>query len=230
MKGDSPLSRNGTRPMLIRIVAPCALLMLGTFAMAAPKSGGARTITRNYDVQLGFIGYTGLAESQDCRAMVDLQGYDSLAGTVSGIESQGQSDEEVVYRGTLTRRTRVDYCLALGGDQPTWCVAKLTGAARMNVELTVYGEADRGAWLKATPGPSPLDSVAVRGNCARADMDSIRVDYPSGESGGTPDGQPIAEVSPPRFFVAGIPRLRVGYFPPDSIQGGWGLRVVRASP
>lgn len=224
------LSRNGTRPMLTRVVTPCALLMLGTLAMTAPKSGAARTITRKYDVQLAFTGYTGLAESQDCRALVDLQGYDSLAGTVAGIESPGQSDEDVVYRGTLTRRTRVDYCLAVGGDQPKWCVAKLTGAARMSVELTVYGEADRGAYLKAMPGPGPLDSVAVRGGCAPADMDSIRVDYPSGESGGTPDGQPIAETSPPRFYVSGAARLRVGYFPPDSVQGGWGLRVVRAVP
>ena len=226
----SSLQRLGTRPMPTGTVAACALLILGTLAMAAPKSGEARTVTRKYDVQLAFTGYTGLAESQDCRALVDMQGYDSLAGTVSGVESQGPSDEEVVYRGTLTRRTRVDYCLALGGDQPTWCVAKLTGAARMNVELTVYGEADRGAWLKAVPGTSPLDSVTVRGNCARADMDSIRVDYPSGESGGTPDGQPIAEVNPPRFVVSGIPRLRVGYFPPDSVEGGWGLRVVRVIP
>lgn len=230
MTGDSPLSRTDTRSMLPRIVTPCALLLLGTLAMTAPNSGAARTITRKYDIQLAYTGYTGLAESQDCRAMVDLQGYDSLAGTVTGIESPGPSDEEVVYRGTLTRRTSMDYCLAIGGDQPKWCVARLTGAARMNVELTVYGEADRGAWLKAMPGTNPLDSVTVRGNCAPADMDTIRVDYPSGESGGTPDGQPIAEVNPPRFFVGGIPRLRIGYFPPDSVEGGWGLRVVRATP
>lgn len=210
------------------------LLAILLAAMAAARgasySAPHQAITRKYDIQLAFTGYTGLAESQDCRALVDLQGYDSLAGTISGIESPGPSDEEVVYQGTLTRRTRVDYCLAVGGDQPTWCVAKLTGAARMNVELTVYGEADRGAYLKAVPGTSPLDSVSVRGNCAPADMDSIRVDYPSGESGGTPDGQPIAELNPPRFVVSGIPRLRVGYFPPDSVEGGWGLRVVRATP
>ena len=205
-------------------------VLLGTMAASRGAPHSPQAITRKYDVQLAFTGYTGLAESQDCRALVDLQGYDSLAGTVSGIESAGPSDEEVVYRGTLTRRTRVDYCLAVGGDQPRWCVAKLTGAARMNVELTVYGEADRGAYLKAMPGTNPLDSVSVRGNCAPADMDSIRVDYPSGESGGTPDGQPIAEVNPPRFFVSGIPRLRVGYFPPDSVEGGWSLRVVRAIP
>lgn len=214
-----------TRPTLLAV-----LLAAMTASWEALRPAPHQTITRRYDVQLAFTGYTGLAESQDCRALADLQGYDSLAGTVSGIETQGPSDEEVVYRGTLTRRTRVDYCLALGGDQPTWCVAKLTGSARMNVELTVYGEADRGAYLKAIPGTSPLDSVAVRGNCARADMDSIRADYPSGESGGTPDGQPIAESSPPRFYLSGVPRLRVWYFPPDSVQGGWGLRVVRMVP
>jgi hypothetical protein len=207
-------------------------LLLAAAGRSTSTTGAAapQGITRKYDVQLAFTGYTGLAESQDCRALVDLQGYDSLAGSVSGIESQGPSDEEVVYRGALIRRTRLDYCLTLGRDQLTWCVAKLTGSARMDVELTVYGEADRGAYLKARPSVSPLDSVGVRGNCSPAEMDSIRVDYPSGESGGTPDGQPIAEVSPPRFVVGGVPRLRVGYFPPDSVQGGWGLRVVRAIP
>src|SRR5687768_17650721 len=103
-------------------------VLLATMATSrgAPHSALPQAITRKYDVQLAFTGYTGLAESQDCRALVDLQGYDSLAGTVTGIESQGAADEEVVYRGAVTRRTRVDYCVAVGGDQARWGVAELT--------------------------------------------------------------------------------------------------------
>jgi len=226
--------------MLTPPVVPCGLLLLAALAVelrhpvpGAPyRATGPASSSRasRYEVQLGYVGYTGLAESADCRALVDLQGYDSLVGTLSGVETPNQPDEDVVYTGTLRRKTRIDYCEATPGDQPTWCVAKLTGAARMDVELTVYGDDGRGAWLKATPAKAPVDSSRVVGNCARADMDSIRADYPSGESAGTPDGQPIAETSPPRFYVNRVPRLRVGYFPPDSLEGGWGLRVVRATP
>lgn len=229
--------------MLTPPVVPCSLLLLAALAMGlrhpAPGASDRATgpasssMAARYDVQLAYVGYTGLATSQDCRALVDLQGYDSLVGTISGIETPNQPDEDVVYTGTLRRRTRLDYCEtrpAPTSDQLAWCVAKLIGAARMDVEVTVYGEADRGAWIKAVPAKNPLDSATVAGNCLQADMDSIRVDYPSGESAGSPDGQPIAETSPPRFYVGGVPRLRVGYFPPDAVEGGWGLRVVRATP
>lgn len=210
--------------MSTRILIPAALLLM----LAAAKSGRP---PGSYEVRLAFTGYTGLAESRDCRLMVDTLGYDSLVGTVTGVETN-EPDEDMVYTGTLKRKTKIDYCLAKPApttDQLAWCVAKLTGSASMRVELTVYGEADRGAWLKAQPVGAP-DSAQVRGNCTRADMDSVRADYPSGESAGTPDGQAIDELTPPRFFVNSLARLRAGYFPPDPVQGGWGLRVVRATP
>lgn len=223
-----------------RLAVP--VLLLAAAALLAPSAPAgirpardretADTIRRTYDIQLAFTGYTGLAESQDCEALASQQGYDSLVGTVTGVESSGRSDEDVVYYGRLRRVVKLDYCLATGGDQPTWCVATLTGAARTQVELTVYGEADRGAWLKAQPDslrPRP-DSVRVSGTCPQAEKNTIQADFPSGESGGTPDGQPIAETNPPRFFLNGIPRLRIGYHPPDAAEGGWGLRVVRATP
>jgi hypothetical protein len=223
-----------------RLAVP--VLLLAAAALLAPSAPGmirpdrdretADTIRRTYDIQLAFTGYTGLAESQDCEALASQQGYDSLVGTVVGIESTGRSDEDVVYTGRLRRVVKLDYCLTTGGDQAKWCVVSLTGAARTQVELTVYGEADRGAWLKAQPDslrPRP-DSARVSGTCPQAEKNTIQADFPSGESGGSPDGQPIAETNPPRFFVNGIPRLRVGHFPPDAAEGGWGLRVVRASP
>lgn len=205
------------------LVAPTAFLFL---------AAAGRSITRSYDVHLVFTGYTGLAESQDCDARANAQGYDSLIGTVTGTETN-EPDEDVVYTGTLRRRTMIDYCQTLparGSDQLGWCVATLTATAPMEVELTVYGEAGRGAWINAKPTQPRADTSRVAGNCLQPDMDSIRVDYPSGESAGSPDGQPLDESTPPRFIVNRIPRLRIGYFPPDMVQRGWGLRVLRATP
>jgi hypothetical protein len=221
-------------PLVLGLLLSGAAAGPSTHALGSPAVMPERadTITRTYDIQLAFTGYTGLAESQDCEALASQQGYDSLVGTVTGVESPGRSDEDVVYTGRLRRVVKLDYCLTTGGDQAKWCVVSLAGAARTQVELTVYGEADRGAWLKAQPDslrPRP-DSVRVSGTCPQAEQNTIQADFPSGESGGSPDGQPIAETNPPRFFVNGIPRLRVGYFPPDAAEGGWGLRVVRASP
>jgi len=193
---------------------------------------GIGIIARTYDVRLAFVGYTGLAESPDCSAMVDTLGYDSLTGTLTGIENPVEPDENVAYTGTLGRATRIDYCQtrpAPTSDQVALCQAKLTGAAAMAVELTVFGEDGKGAWLKATPAKAP-DSVTVQGNCLQADMDSIKVDYPTGESAGSPDGQPIAEPDTLKFAMQGVRRLRLGYFPPDRPITAWGLRVLRVTP
>ncbi|HEY9383509.1 MAG TPA: hypothetical protein VIP80_08320 [Gemmatimonadales bacterium] len=209
-------------------------LVLGSFvvAAAAPARWSAPGAPMKYEVQLAYTGYTGLAESSDCRAMVDTAGYDSLTGTLTGIENPAEPDEDVVYTGTLGRVTRIDYCQTRPGrssDQVVWCKAKLTGAASMNVELTVYGEDGNGGWLKAKPARAP-DSVKVQGSCLQADMDSIKADYPNGESAGSPDGQPIAEPVALKLVLQGIRRLRQGYFPPDPPRTAWGLRVVRVVP
>jgi hypothetical protein len=227
------------------LLIPLAVLLLASATARAPSPrrspgrlpfpGSLDTITRRYDVQLAYIGYTGLAESQDCALKVDAKGYDSLVGTLKGIENAGEPDEDVVYTGTLRRLTKIDYCQSRGrrspsDDETVLCVATLTAAARMEVELTVYGEDGNGAWLKAEPAKTPPDSVKVKGTCEPADMDSIRVDYPKGESAGSPDGQPIAEPDTLKFALKGIRRLRAGYFaatPPETV---WGLRVTKVVP
>src|SRR5258708_35463509 len=79
--------------------------LTGLVGFAATHAG-----PRSYEVQLGFIGYTGLTDSEDCAARVNKQGYDSLVGTVKGVEPDGKSDEEVLYQGVLRRSTRIDNC------------------------------------------------------------------------------------------------------------------------
>lgn len=219
-------------PRIAAIAVLVALLLAaaGGASRPMPREPGfaaqGDTVTRKYEVRLAFTGYTGLAESEDCRALVDLQGYDSLVGVVAGIEG-GDPGDGVMYTGRLRRVTRMDYCLARGGDEAKWCVVRLTGAARMLVQIEVYGEEGRGAWLKADPDTVPAESIRAEGDCDPADTDEVRAGYPGGSSGGTPDGQPIAEPDPALLFVNGVPRLRPGYLPADEAQGGWALRVVR---
>jgi hypothetical protein len=219
------------------LVTPAACLFLAAAATRTDVRSGravfARdTITRTYDVQLAYVGYTGLAQSPDCKRLTDAQGYDSLIGTVTGIETPDEPGEDVVYTGTLRRKTKIDYCqvMTATASAEAWCVVKLTGAARMDVEVTVYGEAGQGAYIKAEPTVPRADSATVVGSCSQADKDEIETDYPSGGSAGSPDGQAVAESRPARFIVNRIARLRPGYLPPDTLPRGWGLRVVRATP
>jgi len=214
----------------LKLILPVGCLLV---VAAVRVTGGLRS----YDVQLGMMGYTGESGGggEDCEARVNKQGYDSLIGTVKGVEPDSKSDEEALYQGVLRRVTRIDYCQtkpkAPGHpDELVWCVARLTGEAQMTVEIRVDGEEGRGAYVHSKPVSGSVKGLKVEGDCAPADQDQIRKDYPSGESGGAPDGQAIPESDPPKFFVAGIARLRVGYFPTEKDHPSWSLRVVRAVP
>jgi hypothetical protein len=192
---------------------------------------GRRPAPVRYDVQLAFTGYTGLARAEDCDRLVDRRGYDSLVGTVSGIEPTAP-DDDAEYIGTLRRITHLDLCQTTGrrsanDDEQVWCKATLTGAGRMIARLTVASDEGRGARLQAEPIEAAPDSAKVEGSCDRPSMDEIKRQYPAGEVGGAPDGQDIPESRPPRFVINGLARLRVGYFPADTAQDGWSLRVVR---
>jgi hypothetical protein len=198
---------------------------------AAAQAGASSVPRSEYQIELRFTGYSGLATSLDCDAMANLAGYDVLTGTVTGIETS-QPDEDVKYSGTLKRSTAMDFCQSRGRRSPTddeqvWCIATLTGSAVMEVEITVYGEADRGAYVHAKPGIGPAQS-AVQGGCDPADMRQIQQDYPGGDSGGSPNGQAIEDaLSTIKFVVGSLGRLRVGYYPPDPTKSNWALRVIK---
>lgn len=211
---------------------PAGLLVLGM--TAAYESGGTRRRalppdSTRYRVAVAMSGYTGLAESTDCNRIANQQGYDSLIGIVGGIEQPPQADEDMEYEGTVERHTHIDYCMTNSLNQ--WCVDTLIGTARMVLHLTVYGEQGRGAWLKAEPVPGPPTSVSVRGNCDPSEIIAIKKDYPSGESGGSPDGQPVAESPPRPMFANHLGRLRdSAFYPARPPVTSWSLRVLRKLP
>jgi hypothetical protein len=79
------------------------------------RDGAGATFT-TYEVELSFVGYTGLVEGAP-NCTVNQQGYDRLVGTVSGLETP-TPDEDVVYVGTLLRVTAIDFCESKGGEVP----------------------------------------------------------------------------------------------------------------
>jgi hypothetical protein len=194
-----------------------------------------------YEVAFVYTGYTGLVDGYP-NCAVKTTGTDRLTGNLTGYEAPTPG-EDVDYQGVLARVTVIDICESKGrnraadiDDEQVWCVATLVGSARMRVSLTVYGESDRGAWLKTSPDTGTATS-AVSGNCAIPTMASYRTDYPggSGGGGGSPDGQAIEDAfGAVKFVVGGFGRLRVGLYPPDPSQtlagspgSGWALQVIR---
>lgn len=184
-----------------------------------------------YQVELIFTGYVGLVEGfPNCK--VNQNGTDRLTGTLIGFEPP-TPDEDVEYAGNLKRDTAIDFCETRGKSRPgdderVWCVVTLTGATTTRVNLTVYGEADRGAFLKAVPAGATTKHAT--GNCDQPETSAALNDYPASSDGGaaSPNGQPIEDAfSPPKFYVAGLARLRVGIYLADPTQGGWVLRVLR---
>jgi hypothetical protein len=194
-----------------------------------------------YEVAFVYIGYTGVVDGYP-NCAVKTTGTDSLIGILRGVEASNP-DDDVEYTGNLARATAMDICETKGANRPddindeqVWCVASLAGTSRMNVKLTVHGEADRGAYLKAIADTSRSTSQ-VTGNCAQTKMTVYRTDYPrrQGGGGGEPDGQAISDAfGTVRFSVGGLGRLRVGRYPSDPSQtlagsptSGWALHVIR---
>lgn len=212
---------------LPRYLLPGALLLLAPAATV-------RIAPRSYDVQFAYVGY--LSEYNPLPsicAQLNPQGYDSLVGTLSGNENPPGSDDDVVYTGRARRATRIDYCLTkpknpAAPDELTYCTVRLVGGATMDLQLTIYSDSGKGAWLKATPVGN-ANSVSVTGDCTAQDINQIRSDYPNGTSAASPDGQPIFE-SGSEFTERGIRRLQVRSFPAKPPETAWGLRVLRAIP
>jgi hypothetical protein len=116
-----------------------------------------------------------------CRAV---GGWDSLTGVLFR-DGRGPvaPDEDVMYRGLLSRKTHVDACgtkPAPTEDQVNMCFATLEGSAKMNVELEV-NEGDRGAWVKMTADGKYPVTKKISGCPEPAEW--LKQYYPDGASG-----------------------------------------------
>lgn len=200
-----------------------------------------RQYAATYEVRLSYTGYVGLVEGAP-NCIVSNLGSDVMIGTLTGVEIPTATDEDVVYTGVLTRTTRIDFCETKPGrspDEPVWCTATLDGTAVMEVELSVYGESERGAFMKTAPGIGPA-TVNVGGTCDQQVTQQVRSDYPTGDDGGgaSPNGQEIgwagtiATGGRTRLFNGGVARLRPGKYPPPppNPSKGWTLEVIRRIP
>jgi hypothetical protein len=99
----------------------------------------------------------------------------------------------------------------------------------MDVEITVYGEDGRGAYVKADPAAGPKQAH-VSGDCDPREKNQVQSDYLGiGDGGASPNGQPIEDPQS-LLFASSRARLQVATFaaqPPTSI---WTLRVLRRIP
>lgn len=208
---------------------------LSTAVVMRAGSAPATAVPVSYDVELKFTGISGhhIEKAADCAAPVSATGYDLLVGTVTGDETSAP-DDDVEYSGVLQRSTVMDFCELKGrrgpnDDERVDCAARLVGSAVMQVIITVYSDAGRGAWLEATPAPGATTST-VTGGCDPAEINQIRSDYPgsSHAGGGSPNGQAIDDSSS-KLSVAGVARLQVGNYPPV-YPNVWALRVIKRLP
>jgi len=113
-----------------------------------------------------------------------LGGWDSLTGVlVRDGSGPVAPDEDVMYRGPLSRKTSVGACGTKPSpteDQVAMCTATLRGSAKMNVELEVY-EGDRGAYIKMEADTTSPMTKSV-GGCVEP-SEWLKDYYPNGASG-----------------------------------------------
>jgi hypothetical protein len=152
----------------------------GSATLAATAGGSFVPDSVNVALVLsGEVGqYAGMCGSGT------LGGTDSLTGRL-GRDGDGPvaSDEDVMYRGLLTRKTHVSACgtkPAPTEDQVAMCSATLVGSARMNVELEVY-EGDRGAYIKMTADTTQPVTKSISGCPDPGEW--LKDYYPNGASG-----------------------------------------------
>ena len=221
VSSNDPKTPTDTIPVILRITDPQTGMQLSV-----------------YDVELSMTGYAGdLNGAPQCK--VRLNGTDRLVGTIMGVETP-ESDEDVVYYGVLRRDTDIDYCLTRGRKRPgdderVWCELTLKGWAVENVEMTVHSDSARGGYLKSKAEPGYSSAGISRSTCDPQETREAADGYANADDGGggSPNGQQIDDVKGTgpggrrvTFVSGGVPRLRVGTFPPES-GTGWTLRVIR---
>jgi hypothetical protein len=205
------------------------LLLLSCVLLLAAAHAGR--VPRRYKVELAYTGYLSVSPIPECLDLMNVNGYDSLIGTVQGDEPTAATDDDMVYTGRVKRKTDIDSCLtrpksAATPDELVWCKATLKGSAEMDIEITVHFDAGTGAYVHAKPVVGSGQNLGWNDGCQTAESSELRSEYPGGASLASPDGQPIVDPAGSSFVLNDIPRLRRGYSPPKPPLTAWGMRVT----
>src|SRR5690349_14480200 len=95
---EEAVNRIGPKTLKLAPILVLILVVAGRAVETAPRS---------YDVKFAYVGF--LSEyGPVCVPQPNPKGYDSLTGTLTGIENPAGSDEDVVYKGRAERKTSVD--------------------------------------------------------------------------------------------------------------------------
>jgi hypothetical protein len=207
--------------MAWRVTGP-ALLFL---APAEAFSQGRRQVS--YEVEFSVRG--SLLDA-NCSA----GGTDVLAGVITGYEP-ASSIEPNVYVGTLTRFTEITTCGSRRNPagEDAVCSINIRGNGDVDIQLTIESD-QRGGWLQyltnrtawekwLSPQPPARGNSRVTGTCEPAELAHLQNTYDSGETAGSPSGQPI-EIS--QFPPTAYPHT----YQPNPPVSIWSLKVLRRRP
>jgi hypothetical protein len=203
-----------------------AWTVVACWLVAVPSHSAQAGRTRvEYDVEFSTLG--SLLDS--CAAT----GTDVLTGTLVGYEPAGRN-EPSEYVGTLTRFTDIATCgsrtIADGTD--VVCSINIKGQGLADVELRIeagqregyFQYVDRADWRGTwPPRPSATARSTVTGTCDPAELGLLQAEYPDGQTGGSPNGQPVEVASLP-------PRSYPFTFAPNPPRSIWTLKVMRRRP
>lgn len=213
----------------------CGILSLAAVAAGpfTPTVAGAQGNRTKVTYTVEFRT-TGSLLDQNCAAT----GTDVLTGTITGFEPASPGDDHV-YVGTLTRATRITTCgtrrNSAGVDAV--CSINYVGNGFADVMFTLY-EGQRGGYLQYLPNraqwtallpprPAGPTNSAVTGTCDPAELTQLQSDYDTGETAGSPNGQPL-EV--PRFPPLSARPTFPLTFPPRPPESIWTLTVLGRRP
>ncbi len=217
------------------LAVACSLLSLAAVAAASfmPRTAAAQGGRTKVAYTVEFRT-TGALLDANCAAT----GTDVLAGTLVGFEPplRGEDNE---YVGTLTRTTRITTCgtrrNAAGIDSV--CSINYAGNGFADVMFTIHEGrrgayleyfTDRAAWAALWP-PRPVGPVSsvVTGTCDPAELAELQSDYGTGETAGSPNGQPLDVPGFPPLSPRPSFPLTFRPAPPVSI---WTLTVLDRQP
>lgn len=169
-------------------------------------------------------------------------GTDVLTGTLIGFEpARPNRSDAISYVGTMVRKTSIGTCgerMDAAGVGHA-CTMTITGSGLVEVMLTIEA-GQRDAYLEYIDNRAMFVTIlssirqpivpvtsTVTGTCDPAETGPMQADYHKGQTGGSPNGQPIEL---PGFPPLSRPFTGPLVYPPNPPQSIWTLTVNARRP